>query len=414
LATDRQTSTCRLLVISCSRDPIRDDPPFIFRPSTMASSSTAAASSALVVRRLYRSLLRTAKPFTAPSENAVVLTCLLHRTGIDDNLSDWDGVVTALPKYSSKTQDQARDLTLSYNQSPTGTHVGSQRQSYPRLFRKLLREVIAGPDGVQKMLFPRQVDPSRLRDVVRREFRDDDEENVSSLFDISTRRKVAFVALRELNKKLSYFDVLQDNSPKPLRHQAAWHVSQLPFQQPSAYLKPGTFLVSNPHMNDSFFARTVICILEHNDDDAPKNAGNTYGLIVNRVSVNSGTGKNRTLREAFKENHLPKRLADVFGDAVVKEGGPVHSSIQMLYSAMADNDELTSIGGSVIPTLPEGDNSPALYSDRATYFQGDIFKAMDAVDKGIIERGKCWNGIWSSISSVIQLLLDPITHSVFD
>jgi hypothetical protein len=377
----------------------------------MASSSTAAASSALVVRRLYRSLLRTTKPFTAPSENAVVLTCLLHRTGIDDNVSDWDGAVTAVHN-SWKTQDQARDLTLSYKESPTGIHAGSQRQSYPRLFRKLLREVIAGPDGVQKMLFPRQVDSSRLRDVIRREFRDE-EGNVSLLFDISTRRKVAFVALRELNKKLSYFDVLQDNSPKPLRHQAAWHVSQLPFQQPSTYLKPGAFLVSNPHMNDSYFSRTVICILEHNDDDGSENAGNTYGLIANRVSVNSSTGKNRTLGESFKENHLPTRLADVFGDSVVKEGGPVHSSIQMLYSAMADKDELTSIGGSVIPTIPEGDKSPSLYSDRATYFQGDIFKAMDAVDKGIIDRGTCWNGIWST-SSVIQLLLDPITHSTFD
>ena len=365
-------------------------------------------ASSLVVRRLYRSLLRTTKPFTAPSENAVVLTCLLHRTGIDDNVSDWDGVVTAAPN-SSKTQDQARDLTLSYKESPTGIHSGSQRQSYPRLFRRLLREVIAGPDGVQKMLFPRQVDSIRLRDVIRREFRDD-EENISSLFDISTRRKVAFVALRELNKKLSYFDDLQEISPKPLLHQAAWHVSQLPFQQPSAYLKAGTFLVSNPHMNDSFFSRTVICILEHNDDDDSENAGNTYGLIVNRVSVNSDTGKNRTLREAFKENHLPTRLADVFGDSVVKEGGPVHSSIQMLYSALADNDELTSIGGSVIPTLPEGDKSPALYSDRATYFQGDIFKAMDVVDKGIIDRGTCWNGI----SSVKQLWLDRITHSAFD
>ena len=237
------------------------------------------------------------------------------------------------------------------------------------------------------------MDAVRLRDVVRREFRDG-QSNVSASFDHSTRRRVAFVALRELNKKITFFETLQKDAPAPLKQQAAWHVSSLPFQPPSAYLRPGAFLVSHPYMTDSFFGRSVICILEHKDDSDESGskrsttAGHTYGIIINRVSVNAGTGKNRTLREAFQESRLPGRLADVFGDAVIKEGGPVHASIQMIYAASAEDDSLSTLGGSVIPVVAEGDSSPALYSDRAVYFQGDVFKAMEAVENGTLDRGE--------------------------
>jgi hypothetical protein len=149
-------------------------------------------------------------------------------------------------------------------------------------------------------------------------------------------------------------------------------------------------------MQDSFFSKTVICILEDKDDINDETASKrnempdqTYGIIVNRVSVNPDTGKNRTLREAFEEHMLPGRLADVFGDSVVREGGPVHVAIQMLYSLSSSNedDKLSGIGGKIIPMIPEGDSSTALYSDRATYFQGDVFKAMNAVDGGAMDRG---------------------------
>lgn len=360
----------------------------------MAISKVA---SAVVVKRLYRSLLRAAKPYTSPSPNAAVLSCLLYRTGIDD----WDSVAKATPQEYARTEDRARDLTESYATRRAGGNSQGEnsRESYAaiqhqRLFRSLLREVVAGSNGYRRMLFPSQVDPTRLRDVVRREFRENNDiPTISAPFDDTTRIQVAFVALRELNKKLSHFEFLEQESGTPIPQQAARHVSPLPFTPSSSYLKPGVFLVSHPHLNDSFFSKSVVCILDHKDESTEsgskrsEDAGSTYGVIVNRFSMNPETGKNRTIREAFLKSRLPARLADIFGDAVVKDGGPVHVSIQMLYAAAADNEELSSIGGAVIPMVPEGDSSTALFSDQATYFQGDLFQAMTAVENGKIDRG---------------------------
>jgi hypothetical protein len=351
------------------------------------ASASASVSSSLVIRRLYRSLLRTAKPFTPPSPNAIVLSCLLHRTGIDDN---WNAEIKTDKPENSHSEDQARDLTFSYANLDRSQENDPYR-NHQRLFRRLLREVVAGPEGIRKLLWPSQVDATRLREVVRREFRDDAVQNISISFNESTRRQVAFLALRELNKKLSSFDTMAELSPEPLPQQAAWHVSPLPFAPPSSYLRPGAFLISHPHMVDSFFSRSVICVLDHaqaDDESSLKrsNFSSTYGIIVNRVSVNAQTGKNLTLGDAFEKDRLPTKFAEVFGDAVVKDGGPVHASIQMVYSALPDEEEL-SFGGLVIPMIPEGDSSPAMYSDRATYFQGDISKASDAVEKGRMDRG---------------------------
>jgi hypothetical protein len=90
-----------------------------------------------------------------------------------------------------------------------------------------------------------------------------------------------------------YFEELEPSSPEPLPQQAAWIVSALPFLPPSSYLRPGSFLVSHPYMQDSFFSKTVICILEDKDDTNNESASKrnempdqTYGIIVNRVSVN--------------------------------------------------------------------------------------------------------------------------------
>ena len=230
------------------------------------------------------------------------------------------------------------------------------------------------------MNFPSQVDTSTIQSVIRREFRDDIS-SVSKSFDHLTRRQVAFTALRELNRKISFFEKAKYNSPEYLPQQAAWHVSPLPFSPPAAYLKPGAFLVSHPKMTDSFFSKSVICLL-----DRKYNNGQTYGVIINRTSVNTETGKNRTLKEAFDDNMLPTKLAEAFGDLEVKRGGPVHVALQMLYSL--PGSEENSIGGSIIPMIPDDeDSSTAIFSDRATYFQGDVFKAITAVEKGTLDRG---------------------------
>jgi hypothetical protein len=379
----------------------------------------------LVIVRLYRNLLRAAKPFTAPAPHARAMNCLLSRTGIDDHISDWEAFVAAAPK--EDLQEKARDLTVSYqsgvvsdqmsnpsssnDQTNNGTkEVIPPNRTPQRLFRRLLREVVCSGDqnGILKSSWPSLVDPEILWNVIRREFRNGP--TCQSIhFNHDSRRQVAFMTLRELNKKLSYLDHLEKNSPDPLPQQAAWHVSKLPFTPPSAYLRPGAFLLAHPHMNDSFFSKTVICILEHEDEnktspgedeesaskrniDLPDQQ--TYGLIVNRPSVHDDTGKNHTLKEAFEEHMLPGKLAEVFGDSIVREGGPVHVALQMLHSLPSTSGEGSNenvIGGRVIPMIPEGDEtSTALYSDRATYFQGEVFKAMTAVEEGRMDRGtKC-------------------------
>ena len=120
--------------------------------------------------------------------------------------------------------------------------------------------------------------------------------------------------------------------------------------------------------------------------------GQTYGVIVNRVSIQNETGQNRTLKEVFREHMLPERLTDTFGDSVVREGGPVHVSLQMIHSlsnpASEQVDVASNVGGTIIPTITDGEESPALYSDRASYFRGNMYKIMSQVEDGKIDRGK--------------------------
>ncbi|OEU20993.1 hypothetical protein FRACYDRAFT_234625 [Fragilariopsis cylindrus CCMP1102] len=395
--------------------------------------------SRLVTRSLYRNLLRTSKLFTSPSPNAIVLSCLLQRTGIDDHIQDWNKFVAQNNNNDNGDGDyivaeyKARDLTFSYSDillpqhqkkekveeekedsfgiiSPSTLSLSSTLSStsstpiptnrtYQRLFRRLLREVVTGTNNYGKMVFPSQVDTTKLRKVIQREFRNGDENTSSTTtssmyFDEATRRQVAFTTLKELNKKLSYYDKLLKSNPEPIPQQAAWHVSSLPFHPPASYLRPGVFLVSHPYMHDSYFSRTVICILEHKglgsvlQNTTPP--GQTYGVIVNRVSIQNETGQNRTLKEVFREHMLPERLIDTFGDSVVREGGPVHVSLQMIHSlsnpASEQVDVASNVGGTIIPTITDGEESPALYSDRASYFRGNMYKIMSQVEDGKIDR----------------------------
>ena len=390
-----------------------------------------SSNKSLVTIRLYRNLLRTARPFTGPSPNASVLTSLLHRSGVDDHIQDWDAFVSKDDNKKDHYVDRARDLTQSYSATTTTTAAASNssahnnnnnnnnnnNRTYQRLFRRLLREVVTGTNGYGKMVFPSMADTSRLKSIIQREFRTSSN-SASKHFDDATRQKVAFTALRELHKKLSYFDWLKQNSPDPIAQQAAKRVSPLPLHPPASYLRPGVFLVSHPYMHDSYFSKCVICILEHKglkdnnnnnnssgDDEDSENdetkdtgrknsrrsstpPGQTYGVIVNRVSLRNDSGGNRTLKDVFREHMLPERLAEVFGESVVREGGPVHVALQMIHSLSPD-DVNEDVGGTVIPFVSDGeeDESPALYSDRATYFQGNMFKTMSRVEKGTMDRG---------------------------
>eukprot|EP00980_Cylindrotheca_fusiformis_P028970 scaffold22681_cov146-Cylindrotheca_fusiformis.AAC.2 len=354
--------------------------------------SSTAKKSPTVLLRLYRNLLRASKPYTN-SKDARVLNCLLHRTGVDDHIHDWEKFVTSdSDRSDGQQQNHVRDLSYGYGESTSNQHPNRTEKV---LFRRLLREVVAEPKGLRRMTFPSIVDTSKLEKVIKREFRDT-QSSMSRHFDFATRRQVAFTTLRELNRKLSFFDAAQKSAVDASPHQAALHVSALPISTPTSSLQPGCFLLSHPQMNDSFFSRSVICILDYQKEIADESAakrfealGQTYGIIVNRVSINAETGKNRTLKEAFDENILPERLADVFGDSVVRDGGPVHVALQMLH-ALPGSEE-NRLGGTLIPAIPEGKNSStAEFSDRATYFQGDVFKAISAVAKGEIESASTW------------------------
>mmetsp|Transcript_157 Transcript_157/g.307 ORF Transcript_157/g.307 Transcript_157/m.307 type:complete len:569 (+) Transcript_157:399-2105(+) len=448
--------------------------------TTTHSATAAANKSNLIARRLYRNLLRASEPFTAPSPNAAVLTCLLHRTGIDDHIRDWNAFV-------SRDADHRERASGTLGPGPP------KNRTYQRLFRRLLREVVTGTNGYGKMVFPSQADTQRLRAVLQREFRAPSgvpehdgapgggraQEHVNDApateaaaaasvhFDPVTRKQVAFAALRELNKKLSYHDWLASNSPEPvLPQQAACFVSPLPTHRPSSYLRPGVFLVSHPFMQDSYFSKAVICILEHKgigdtsdsnedgivddsgddsgddngddndtDNDARRRArrastvrtpaGQTYGVVVNRVSVHPETGSNRTLKEVFREHMLPERLADAFGDAVVREGGPVHVALQMVHSVPSDHPELAeAVGGTILPSVCDSDSDGygyeeetehgddednnhrdrrALHSDKATYFRGNMFKVMSQIEKGKMDRDDVSFFVGASIWSPGQL-----------
>jgi putative AlgH/UPF0301 family transcriptional regulator len=341
----------------------------------MTTPAAAASQSSLVIRRLYRSLLKTAKPFCSPNAaNAKVLSCLLHRTGLED--ASWEDFLR-----DQKNNDGEKWME-------------EDEEPQQLLFQRLLREAIAGDGGkgIRQMLFPAHVSDTTgtptLSNLIRREFKELDG-CVSDAFDISIRKQVAFVSLRELNKKLTWADTLQQKAMAPHPRQAARFVSPLPSRPPSSYLRPGAFLIAHPNLT-GYFRRTVVCILDHTEEgdvSMGTHATNygTYGLIVNRFSTSPTSGKNLTLEEVLRP--LPDELLHVFGSSMVREGGPVHMSLQMLHATTPDQQEQLKVGGIVLPMVPESDSeSTAVRSDRAILFKGDVVKAALAVVDGLLDR----------------------------
>ena len=173
----------------------------------------AERPASFLVLRLYRSLLRAAKPFTSPSPDARVLNSLLSRTGIDDHIVDWNKFVQRSTPETTPV-DQARDLTISYYDEksskigggniPTSQTKKAPHRTHQRLFRRLLREVVCGgdPNGRRKCSWPSQVNPTILTSVIRREFRDEGVPSSSDstsqpscqsvAFDPQTRQQTAF------------------------------------------------------------------------------------------------------------------------------------------------------------------------------------------------------------------------------
>lgn len=334
----------------------------------------------LILRRLYRSLLKASQPFTTQRKgfpSPAVMTCLLHRTGAEDR--SWPDFLRGLDENDEGEGDDE-----------DSTEDRDARAS--SLFSKLLRKVVAGaPHGVRQMQVPAAVDCGRLQQAIRREFRRD-----SDRLDPAVRREVGFRALRALHKKLAYAESLK---PQAAAHpqQAARNVHALPLRPPSSYLRPGAYLLAHPLL-PGYFRRSVICILDHADEENDDDGGDgtarirksygTYGLIVNRTATHPVSCKTLTLPDVLKPLALPDALVAAFGGAPLREGGPVHFSLQMLHASTAEREEETQIGGCVLPTVPVAseDQSTATDTDKAVYYRGSVPYAAKAIEKGRLDQ----------------------------
>jgi putative AlgH/UPF0301 family transcriptional regulator len=360
-------------------------------------------------------------------------------------------------------KEHARDLSLSYRElqrlqyeeekfGDDATELYSRKPDPRRppphmiLFRALLKDVVAGPlendvttiSTATMMNFPSHIsskDTDRLKDVIRREFRGG-ELSKSSRFTENIQREVAFLALKELNRKMAYAMtgevpleddkvVIQEQRRRNQR-QAAKNVEPLNPLIPSAFFQPCTYLVAHPLMT-GYFARSVICILDHTDakDDPDTNefgtGGGTYGLVINKMGVGP-TGRDRMLSQVIRADSVPEKLRDAFGDCSVREGGPVNVSLQMIHVATPDQDIEHGIGGNVLSSIPptntssattENDDddipaSTAIESDAAIYFRGDVLKGAQAVLDRNMDRdsfsfwvgASCWEA--GQLESEIQ------------
>jgi hypothetical protein len=441
-----------------------------------ASIAPAKNVSALIHRRLYRALLRAAKPFTPPSPNAVTLSCLLHRSFValewDEKLATTSPQIRYSIKVSTSTthplegssddddsDDDQNDNDDDDDDDEELQFLATRVDSHFLLFRRLLWTLFSDGDTYHYSTDTRhpavvpcyqqpqhvQRQPTKLRDMIRREFRvkssvtheEPDQQGqqqpsassfLSEAFPVATRRETAFLTLRKLNEKLAWEHQLlqqqqvhQTTSSRKINNhnrspkQAAKHVDKIEWNRNnlSSCLTPGTYLVAHPLMT-GFFRKTVICILQHGtapapvvkdggtttgdvdveDDSSSSNDLGTYGVIVNRVSTKETNGNPLTLSEALPL--LPKMILASIGALPVKEGGPVHMpSIQMIHmsSTSSSGDGSTGekdvdqkdydIGGITIPSVTEQ------AEDKVVSYKGDIMKAAYAVASGILDKGTC-------------------------
>ncbi|CAB9519591.1 Uncharacterized ACR, COG1678 [Seminavis robusta] len=410
----------------------------------MATSSKHA----VIHRRLYRALLRAVKPFTPPSPNAAVLSCLLHRSFIPVDLDE----ELALKYRRRDSQQQLRssnyDLDLMEEEEDDEDALPQRFDAHFLLFRRLLWTVFSDSDtykfhhdGVTRnddsppfapcYFHPHHVhrQPTKLRDMIRREFRTPDMEasssSCSAAFAMDVRRETAFLALRKLNEKLAWAKELQEEQQRdePSHNkQAAKHVEPLIWNDATdiaSLLKPGVFLVAHPHMT-GFFRKTVSCILQHHgndnhnkntneeDDNTDKDKQQvtlegTYGLIVNRVTLkdpsNSSGSNLQPLNLAEALPHLPKDILASLGTIPMKDGGPVHMpTIQMAHTIGSSNDDSNDtekdgdVGGIQLP------NVTGLEDEKVVAYKGNITNAAEAVASGTLDRddvtffvgASCW------------------------
>ena len=430
-------------------------------------------------------------------EEKVIQSATLSSARENENKSD----TTISLKDVRLSKEEARDLSRTYNELQK-MHLDIEKKKIPldyndmhdfmvdlnddrpesshfTLYKQLLRKLFFDDaDGVlRQMQFPTQTSSmkaddktkkeekkieevecimgQKLVDIIQREFRSPSknvnngavsnnyDDTLSKLHTDSTRIETGFLALRELQKKLTWAESmgmhdlfhyhnnrrlqedLKQKDEEKIKNQAriVRDIKRLPTYPPPSYLQTGALLLAHP-MLGGVFNRSIICILQHtegtkqypthddeiHDDDEDDDIdavssqnGGTYGLVINNpltVGVpgnNPERRRNRTLREVIRHNSLPEGVRVAFGSCPVRNGGPVNLSIQMLRTASPEQEDKLQIGGTVIPTVLNEDSdqecvSSAMYSDKAIYFGGDIIKAAQAVIDGDMERGKFFHG----------------------
>ena len=236
-------------------------------------------------------------------------------------------------------------------------------------------------------------------------------------------------------------------------------VVPLPTRPASSYLRPGTFLIAHPNLT-GYFRRTVICILHHAEDhkgssahksnnnnnnnktssrhkESPSSSSSsssssltpgTYGLIVNRLCnmpnyrddndreddesdvYDGGDDGDGILTFGQALDPLPDDISRAFGNTLVRDGGPVHSALQMLqkYRSSDDSnsgkdDDPYKIGG--VPLDPH----PILDGDDVNHSIGDISSTTAATKTKIRYRGDLKN----AAAAVISQKLAPDDFAFF-
>ena len=380
-------------------------------------------SNRLLARTLYRSMIRASLPYRRSNDiiKSNVLCCLLRRSDPTDGI-----MYPNLPRDDPPSNKNGRTLFLS-----------------------LLREYLGGVDVM--MLTPsaargdvnsnRPSAGERMFELIRREFRRHRGEKVSHIsavvdatplilerdsYSYVNKMDAAFMALRELNKKVAWardLDLIDSEFDEEDRLARAVVSGVTPLSidmnHPSSYLRKGVFFLAHPLMS-GYFERTVICILDHGDGSKGSVNG-TYGLVLNRpcfvdqgpTAAMESSRRQSTFREVISVDKFPSDTLSVIGGVPVREGGPVNVRVQMIHRAPSafGGQELSDgedPGGEEIVSLNDdgdidvdddkndngngdkkdenGDNDSV--SDRAVHFRGDVVKLARLVGAGRMDPGE--------------------------
>jgi hypothetical protein len=271
------------------------------------------AKARLISRTLYRSLLRASKPFTDNSSEGALLCSLLYRTG-DDDPSD---ATVPIPPTKEDMSDNKLDGKLLYKSLVAEIIGHGKHMNFPST-------IMASMNSHNNIM-------NRIRSVIKMEFRDNPTEDrdgrtlLSNTFSFVERRNVAFMGLRQLNKKLQYAKTIGILSTTNKYNDGLNLKLDIPTPlQVTSQIQPGTYLIAHPLLG-GYFAKSVVVILEHSTEES---GGGAYGLVINRpsfihdtfnLSTNSTFKRRRNLSETIRSDTLPLLVKKAFGQCPILE-----------------------------------------------------------------------------------------------